>query len=83
MHSLASDNDKDPYEVKCHICAQCAPPGANRVVTSILHLQLQVVGFPIKCPQAPLAAFSRSAVRGLTKGLGAVHKWMMMVTILG
>ena len=26
MHSLASNNDKDPYEMKCHIRAQCAPP---------------------------------------------------------
>ena len=26
MHSLASDIDKDTYEVKCHIRAQCAPP---------------------------------------------------------
>ena len=24
MHSPASNNDKDPYEVKCHIRAQCA-----------------------------------------------------------
>ena len=23
VHSLASNNDKDPYEVKCHIRAQC------------------------------------------------------------
>ena len=24
--SLASNNDKDPYKVKCHIRAQCAHP---------------------------------------------------------
>ena len=25
MHSPALNNDEDPYEVKCHIRAQCAP----------------------------------------------------------
>ena len=26
VHSPASNYDKDQYEVKCHIIAQCAPP---------------------------------------------------------
>ena len=26
MHTPALNNEKDPYEVKCHIRAQCAPP---------------------------------------------------------
>ena len=26
VSSLASSIDKDPYEVKCYIRAQCAPP---------------------------------------------------------
>ena len=30
MHSPASNNDKDLYEVKCHIRAQCAPPGPGK-----------------------------------------------------
>ena len=30
MLSPASNNDKDLYEVKCHIRAQCAPPGPGK-----------------------------------------------------
>ena len=30
MHSLASKIDKDPYELKCHIRAQCAPRHKKR-----------------------------------------------------
>ena len=35
MHSPALNNDKDPYEVKCHIRAQCGGGGAK---TPVLHI---------------------------------------------
>ena len=31
MHSPASNNDKDPYGVKCHIRAQCVGGGGNMI----------------------------------------------------
>ena len=36
MHSPASNNDKDPYKVKCHIRAQCAPHRLIRVKPVII-----------------------------------------------
>ena len=35
VHSPASNNDKDPYEVKCHIRAQCGG-GINAIYCSLI-----------------------------------------------
>ena len=48
MHSPASNNDKDPYEVKCHIRAQCSVVGPEpSIQTFCVHNRGNTIGISI------------------------------------